>query len=447
MGKMLAGTFNAEKFWRDTDLAELPRLEDRNFGHLVLSMDELLFPFASGPEDTLITLFGFDETLAGYLHENGFGFTPNRFPFAFREPENQDLTVFDHLADPSSIGILAGSDLPDSLDIYAVVPGLESFCRSSGIPYHFPGFDTVRRVNSKYYSHKLIRELGLGDYGHIVNSCSGLRETVTRMYDFGKGFLIKDLMGVSGNGNQFFNSARLFDKIVQFLEKQESSGARIQFLLEPCFDKESDFSCQLMVPETGPVQLVSIQRIYNNKFTYLGAVTAEPSFLQWLGDRGYLDTVVRVGEQLRKDGYRGEVCIDSMILKGGTIIPIVEINARKSMGLINFRIDNRLEPFGVKSLFSSVNVGYRKGENCFQGLLDTLEGNGLLFGTQSPTGILPLSANTLFVPEGFNPGISADEFCKGRFYYSAVSGNLEDQLALQQRLKDVLKSMAFTVYN
>jgi hypothetical protein len=48
------GTFDAEAFWRDPELARLPALPDPAAERIVSAMDELLFP-ACQPGDLLIT--------------------------------------------------------------------------------------------------------------------------------------------------------------------------------------------------------------------------------------------------------------------------------------------------------------------------------------------------------------------------------------------------------
>ncbi|MFD2876798.1 hypothetical protein ACFTAO_13755 [Paenibacillus rhizoplanae] len=56
-------------------------------------------------------------------------------------------------------------------------------------------------------------------------------------------------------------------------------------------------------------------------------------------------------KDLFETGYHGEVCIDSMLLASGELVPIVEINARKSMGLINHHINQYVRQYSLFSFF------------------------------------------------------------------------------------------------
>src|SRR5512143_1345868 len=82
------GTFDAEAFWRDSDLARLPALPDPAAGRIVAAMDELLFPTCQ-PGDLLLTRLPMDASLADYLERIGFVFERNRAALdggAGREP-------------------------------------------------------------------------------------------------------------------------------------------------------------------------------------------------------------------------------------------------------------------------------------------------------------------------------------------------------------------------
>ena len=45
MPRLFCGTFEAEAYWREADLAKLPGMPDRNASRIVEAMDEMLFAF------------------------------------------------------------------------------------------------------------------------------------------------------------------------------------------------------------------------------------------------------------------------------------------------------------------------------------------------------------------------------------------------------------------
>ncbi|MFD1906532.1 hypothetical protein ACFSQ7_25010 [Paenibacillus rhizoplanae] len=65
----------------------------------------------------------------------------------------------------------------------------------------------------------------------------------------------------------------------------------------------------------------------------MGSESMEEEERMVLERAGYFDVMIQVANDLFKDGYFGPVCIDSMVLKDGTLVPIVEINARKIYGI------------------------------------------------------------------------------------------------------------------
>ena len=78
MPRVFCGTFEAETYWREADLAKLPALPDRNSSRIVEAMDEMLFAFCD-PGDTVLTAKCMNDAHADYLHAIGFQFNRNRF--------------------------------------------------------------------------------------------------------------------------------------------------------------------------------------------------------------------------------------------------------------------------------------------------------------------------------------------------------------------------------
>ena len=72
----ISGTFDAERFWRDPNLAKLPSFHDPEMENIVMAMDELLFPFCEA-QDKLITRYRMNVCHKEYLHEIGFKFLSN----------------------------------------------------------------------------------------------------------------------------------------------------------------------------------------------------------------------------------------------------------------------------------------------------------------------------------------------------------------------------------
>ncbi|MFD3269869.1 peptide ligase PGM1-related protein [Paenibacillus dendritiformis] len=165
---------------------------------------------------------------------------------------------------------------------------------------------------------------------------------------------------------------------------------------------------------------------------------------------------------LYEEGYFGPVCVDSMLLADGRVHPVVEINARHSMGLLNYSLDTHWERCGQRSFLSCLQLGLpdawkassgRSGDmeraegedgawseqaERFSELLARLDRSGLLFTPERREGIVPLSANTLFVPDSGR--------ASGRWYVSLAAGSREASERMSHRLREALAAYGFLIY-
>jgi hypothetical protein len=191
---------------------------------------------------------------------------------------------------------------------------------------------------------------------------------------------------------------------------------------------------------------MSIQKTINAGFAYLGSMSASEDFKIHLIESGYMEQMRKVAEEMYLDGYYGDVCVDSMILADNEIVPVVEINARKSMGLINYHVDSKLKNYDVSGLLSFVNVGF-SGKMRMADILKKLSDDKLLFEHNYRRGILPLSSNTLFINRDSDPSPDPERMHRGRLYYSVVSDNSGDCEYYQTAVRETLKMLSFTVFN
>ncbi len=448
MGKtVFLGTFDAERFWGDDNYAKLPEISDGSSGNIVASMDELMFPLCESG-DILLTRFRMNPVLKGYLNNLGFPFDCNSENL---QPEKEqdssdEKCVFELLSGQFQSRYFRNL-LKDKkyFSPYAVLPHTALACRNWGMTDDNPGYEIVKKVNSKIYSHELSDRIGIRKYGKIIRSSGELREEAP---DFtgGRRFLIKDPYGVSGRGNILISSQRMLDMIGKYIFSQEEKGMITCFLLEPYLDKRDDFSCQMVIDRFGNCNILSVQKIINNNFSYSGSMSASDCFINFLWDRGYFEVMNKAAVELAKDGYAGNICIDSMILKNDDIVPLVEINARKAMGLINYYLDKFLEGFSSKSYFVFFSLGFENDVR-FEDILMELNDRGILFDPSKGTGIIPLSCNTLFINRDMRRTMNTGRMHRGRFYVSIVSHNDIDRLDLDSRCRDTLKSLSFTIYN
>jgi hypothetical protein len=444
-GTVYLGDFDAEKYWRDLDLIKLPSLEDQGSAGIILAMDELLFPFCQ-KEDVLITRFAFNPVLKAYLQTVGFEFKSNESDFQTEPAESQQticaIITGNALKLAEFLKVIDGCRFFSS---YAILPGTELLAQKAALQYPVPAWETVKKVNSKEYSMLLSKKLGCGSHGEIVHTSGELFQKGEQFLKKGD-FLIKDCFGVSGKGNLLVRSVRVLKRIVKYLETWENKGKTATFIIEQFLDKELDFSCGLIIKPDGQTVIISIQKISNHQFAYGGSETAAAEFIDFLSDKKYFNTLTALATELYQAGYWGEVCVDSMLLKTGEIVPIIEINARISMGFINKQLDSHLIKFGLKGNLMKLELG-SADTLVFADVLTKLQEKKVLFERGGESGIIPVSANTLLINKKLAVNKAKGQIYKGRIYFSVLAQDATEKARLLQGLVVAFEALACKIYS
>jgi hypothetical protein len=439
--RVYCGPFESENHWREPDLARLPALPDAGSSQVVQAMDELLFVFC-GPDDRLLTVRRMNDAHVEYLNSIGFRFQQNTFDLypSFDSHVQNPLNLFTLLAerghDEQLSGFLSGSD---EIEPFAVVPGLRELVERYGLKSTFPPHNVIQRVNTKTYSLEMRDALGIPNVGIVVDSIDTLLEQGTRMLADGP-FLVKDDYGVSGKGNQIITQQSTLQRIASYLAKQVSREKRVQFVLEPYLAKRMDFSCQFHVGKDGSFHLISVQQLTNNGLAFGMSSSPSAELVAKLQEEQYFALMEKIAQKLFADGYFGHVCVDSMWLNDGSLSPLVEINARRSMSLIKHEMDRFLADQDRTGSLTSIGVAH-DGQLDFAGLLNVLQETGLLFEVSKTFGILPLSCGTLFSAGPFAPQTNI----RGRFYIEVVCETGQQRSELISELTDVMERTGFRV--
>lgn len=420
------GTPGAEAFWADPDLARLPSLPAPLPDDSVVGMDELLLALC-GPGDALVTLRPFDPALAAYLKETGIEADLLSCGPAAEPP------VCRALAADEDLGWFREAARGAALSPWAVTPLTTALRESIGPDAPLPDAEVVRRVNSKVWSARLRERLGLPHPGIVVESAEGLEAAAARL---GGAVVVKEEHGVAGSGSVAVASPERLRRLAASLHAQEERGRRVLLVVESLFERAFDGSAQLTVAADGTVTLDAIQGLHNRGFAYGASAPPEPALLAALARAGYEDVVRAACRELHAEGYFGPVCVDSLVTTEGEVIPIVEINARHSMGRLNSRLDARFREWGRRSWLTGVRVVASEPAGGPR-LLAALDECGLLWRRQG--GVVPLGFRSL--PHG---GSSGDGTSRSGRLWTAVPhespGEIPGTLA---SLRDVLGSLGY----
>ena len=288
------GTFNSEYFLRDNTVCKLPSFNHEEANAIISVMDELLFVFSRDNNDLVITRIPMDASHINYLSELSIKFNNNEMPVCslkdvnnFRVPTQICKLLVNSNHDRYFQKIISPNL---NFSPYSIIPETHNFCDFYGLKKNFPDIETVKKVNSKLYSYTITENLFGYTLGSIVESSDELRSAGSSLLDRGP-FLLKDLFGVSGTGNILIESLNRLELMVRQCKKQEKTGKRTQFLIQPLLKKEVDFSCHLEVQSNGVVNFLSVQIMSNKGFSFSGIKTAEDELIRFLETSDYFECI------------------------------------------------------------------------------------------------------------------------------------------------------------
>jgi hypothetical protein len=386
--KLIWASLNAEKQWERPNSARLPSLNYEANKFQIPLFDEIFLPSREG--EILLTLVPQNASVNDYHHTLGLAF--------------ERCSVFDSLPD----WLDAGS--PDWTELLLAMPEKlnQIFSRYSDIshvPYAFipaiyqsqlknheyPDLEAVLFANSKSVCTELCLNAGIRCDGVVITTPKDLSDCLDT-HDMP--LVIKEAFGVSGKGSLVIRDQRIRERVKRYLLDQVNNGCSLDLVIEPWLSKERDFSSQWRIDKSGCIQRIGVSYISNSgmKFSSVSPVSTE--FMNVLEEQHYFDDMNTILGQLVERGYFGPVCIDSMLLDDGTIYPVVEINARESMGSIAQRWFEVVES-SSKTKFTQFDIAYHTPLDV-QAVLESLRHEAALYNGKE--GGLPIAANSLQLP-------------------------------------------------
>jgi hypothetical protein len=408
------GTFDAERHWRPAGLARLPGLADPGADRVVAAMDELL-AVGCAPGDVLITGKPVPPAFLDALGAAGLSLTHRVAPEARADPVPAGDPV------PASTPVPAGRPVPAGEPVerrllrepptelrdwelrpYAVLDETAELARRHFPTTNLPGADVVRVVSSKTWSNEVAARAGLPGTATVVRTIDELAAALHA--HAGAPVLLKDPYGVSGRGMVDVSSPGTAAAVLAALRRQADRGARIELLVQRRFDRVADFSAHAVVEPGGRVLHRGVLELENAGFRYAGSRSASPSLLRTLAGHGYDEHIATVAAALAAAGYHGPFCIDSMLLRDGTLVPVLEVNPRTSMGTLALDAAALAPRHRVRLAVRRLPLPGEAGDpatatHAYESALRELDDRGELLRA-GRGGVLPLAVNTLVPPWG-----------------------------------------------
>lgn len=395
------GTFDAERCWRPSDLAELPAV--RTGGDTVVATLDEVLTAGCAPGDLLITRRSLSPAVRQCLAEAGIVF--DHLPAENADWSGHDCPLDEQRVEELLLDSEALTDLTaryDHVRPYAVLPETVSLLTQWKRSGEVPPVGVVTKVNSKTWSNALVQNLGLPGLARVVRSVDELSSAAQ---EYGLSVVVKDPYGVSGRGTLRMSSPGVLRAIQRVLSRQKADGRRIELLVQPELPKKCDFSGHLEVNRDGTARFLGVQVMVNHGFRHLGSGPADPELTDLLDRHGYPDVLADVGAALADEGYHGPVGVDSMVLEDDTLVPVLEINARRSMGLLALLAGQRVAHSGLECHLWQLGLTLGPDQG-IEEVLSALRAERLLYIAGTRPGVLVLGGGSLSEADGRLYGLS-----------------------------------------
>lgn len=210
---------------------------------------------------------------------------------------------------------------------------------------------TIARVNSKLWSHAFEQELGIA----LPTACAAatwaeLQAAVARACPRAADkWVIKSPLGFAARDRVLGRGPRLEGPAAVWAGRRLSGGETLLF--QPWLNVIREYGVQLHILPGGGVHILGISDLQTN-----GAGTAKGYLLGRKVEArraAELEQVAMlVGERLWREGYVGPVGVDALEHTGG-LHPLLEINARYTMGFVALAVERTLPPSITEPVFWS----------------------------------------------------------------------------------------------
>lgn len=259
-------------------------------------------------------------------------------PFLYKEP-GDGVCVTDAPLQGPACYLLSDKELPfDQVESWGPSRAIENWAKQHHLLYPVPPWEVTIQVNSKAFSFQQIDPLPNGE---LLTSRSAVEAWVKKVEG---PKVLKTCFGLSGQGHLLLPAAP--DKIQRFVDR-ELSAAR-PLIGEPWVRRQLDFSTQwIIAPDQSIVYAGSTILLSDEKGEYAGNKVGDETVI-FGSNLHHLEehkkVVFPVLKKMASLGFFGNVGIDAMVWGDGFLHPIVEINARKTMGWVAIQIAKRLFP-------------------------------------------------------------------------------------------------------
>ena len=422
--------FEAEPFWTPEGMLQLPKLSQADDGAIVNRLEEMSLLLAEKP-DYVILRQPSDEAFLSYLADLGFALPHILCVNAADKVTPISRAILNDVGFCDSLSALARMNGETFLLPYAKTPLEEKISQRTGLNTIGPPASVFARVNSKVYSRRISKELGLatipGWECESIDELEAAFQEAAPILESGVRLVLKEAMGVSGKGMFMIDSPQKADSILARLRRKSQGMSHCAFVIEVWQEKSKDINYQLLI-SAQDVKLLSVKEIIAEGGMHMGH--RFPPQITTLQLDAYKRAGESIGSRLRQDGVTGIVGVDSIISSSGEVFPLLEINARFNMSTFQMKIEGLLpeEANVVAKHYPMVLDRALEFERLASGLKDVL-----FHPARNIYGVLIQNFATV------NANCSQNgRPAKGRLYVLLIGKSDEELQSLDRRVKDSL---------
>lgn len=196
-------------------------------------------------------------------------------------------------------------------------PTIAAWAKKNNLNYRMPPWEVVQRVNSKAFSFTESPKLPEAALLHSLTELEAWDKAVADPK------VLKTCYGVSGRGHLLLPS----DRMKQFAEAEFQKGRAI--IGEPWVKRKLDFSTQWIIGDQIEFVGSTICENSSRGQHIANLIGISPPNLEQ-----HKEAVMPILMKMKTLGYFGHVGIDAMVWGDHKLHPVVEINARKTMGWV-----------------------------------------------------------------------------------------------------------------
>jgi Pre ATP-grasp domain/ATP-grasp domain len=338
--------FEAERFWSSPSDVRLPQISQPEQVAIANRLEEMSLFIAESPDYVILREPSDPDYLEYLATDLGL-----RVPTILTPGSLEKETPISELVLSSSefcarLSTLNGTNGKVWLLPFAKTRLEEQIAETTGIAVLQPSASVCEKINSKIYSRRMSKHLGLKTIDgweceslqDIENAFEDARENLSR----GEKYVLKESMGVSGKGLFLVDGAAKVQHIRKLLKRKDKAGNRFSFVVEKWVDKLKDINYLIFISGSGEVRLLSIKEIATDGGVHMGH--RFPADLSDHQLQTFEEAAQLIGQNLFRDGFVGIAGIDSIIDAEGEVYPLLEINARFNMSTFQVGIERLAAP-------------------------------------------------------------------------------------------------------